>query len=47
MKHSEGFLRLVSDAKSRVKEIDIEGYRKLRTSGASSRTSAMRRMVVE
>jgi rhodanese-related sulfurtransferase len=34
MKHSEGFLQLVNDAKTRVKEIDIEGYRKLRASGA-------------
>jgi len=30
MKHSPGFLALVNDAKSRVKEIDIEGYKKLR-----------------
>jgi rhodanese-related sulfurtransferase len=29
MKHSEGFLKLVNDAKTRVKEIDIEAYRKL------------------
>ncbi len=29
MKHSEGFLKLVNDAKSRVREVDIEGYRKL------------------
>jgi rhodanese-related sulfurtransferase len=34
MKHSEGFLKLVNDAKTRVKEIDIEGYRKLRDSTA-------------
>jgi rhodanese-related sulfurtransferase len=33
MKHSEGFLQLVNDAKSRVKQIDLEGYRKLRASG--------------
>jgi rhodanese-related sulfurtransferase len=33
MKHSEGFLRLVNDAKSRVKEIDLDGYRKLLASG--------------
>ena len=32
MKHSEGFLKLVNDAKSRVKEIDIDAYRKLRAS---------------
>jgi rhodanese-related sulfurtransferase len=30
MVHSEGFLAIVNDAKSRVKQIDIEGYRKLR-----------------
>jgi rhodanese-related sulfurtransferase len=30
MTHSPGFLALVNDAKSRVKEIDIEGYKKLR-----------------
>lgn len=29
MKHNPGFLALVNDAKSRVKEIDIEGYKKL------------------
>ena len=34
MKHSEGFLRLVNDAKSRVKQIDLDGYRKLRASAA-------------
>ena len=34
MKHSEGFLNLVNDAKTRVKEIDIEAYRKLRASAA-------------
>ena len=33
MKHSEGFLKLVNDAKSRVKQIDLDGYRKLRASG--------------
>jgi rhodanese-related sulfurtransferase len=32
MKHSEGFLQLVNDAKTRVKEIDLDGYRKLRVS---------------
>jgi rhodanese-related sulfurtransferase len=31
--HNQGFLSLVNDAKTRVKEIDIEGYRKLRDSG--------------
>jgi rhodanese-related sulfurtransferase len=29
MKHSPEFLKLVNDAKSRVKEIDIEGYKKM------------------
>ena len=31
--HNPGFLALVNDAKSRVKEIDIEGYKKLAASG--------------
>jgi len=30
MKHNPAFLALVNDAKSRVKEIDIEGYKKMR-----------------
>ena len=34
MKHSEGFLRLVNDAKTRVKQIDVAGYLALRASGA-------------
>lgn len=29
MKHSPGFLALVNDAKSRVREIDIEAYKKM------------------
>jgi rhodanese-related sulfurtransferase len=29
MAHNPGFLKLVDDAKSRVKEIDIEGYKKM------------------
>jgi rhodanese-related sulfurtransferase len=29
MQHSAGFLKLVNDAKARVKEIDIEGYKKM------------------
>ena len=29
MAHNPGFLKLVDDAKSRVKQIDIEGYKKL------------------
>jgi rhodanese-related sulfurtransferase len=32
MKHSPGFLKLVNDAKSRVEQIDIEEYRKMRES---------------
>jgi rhodanese-related sulfurtransferase len=31
--HNEGFLALVNDAKSRVREIDIEGYKALRAAG--------------
>src|SRR5215467_8535682 len=33
MVHSPGFLKLVNDAKTRVQEIDIDGYRKMRESG--------------
>ncbi len=33
MEHSPEFLKLVNDAKSRVRQIDMEGYRKLRESG--------------
>ena len=33
MAHNAGFLNLVNDAKSRVAEIDIEGYKKLREAG--------------
>jgi len=29
MKHNPGFLKLVDDAKSRVKQIDIEGYKQM------------------
>lgn len=29
MQHSPGFLKLVNDAKARVEEIDIEGYKKM------------------
>ena len=32
-KHNEQFVKLVNDSKSRVKEIDIEGYKKLAASG--------------
>ena len=33
MMHSQEFLDLVNDAKSRVKETDIEGYKKMRDDG--------------
>jgi rhodanese-related sulfurtransferase len=33
MQHSPGFLKLVNDAKARVKEIDIEGYKKMAAGG--------------
>jgi rhodanese-related sulfurtransferase len=33
MIHSEGFLEIVNDAKSRVKQIDIDGYRTMREAG--------------
>jgi rhodanese-related sulfurtransferase len=33
MMHSPGFLKLVNDAKSRVQEIDIDGYRQMREAG--------------
>jgi rhodanese-related sulfurtransferase len=33
MAHNPAFLDLVNDAKSRVAEMDIEGYKKLRQSG--------------
>jgi rhodanese-related sulfurtransferase len=33
MTHNTGFLNLVNDAKSRVQQIDIEGYKKMRESG--------------
>ena len=33
MQHSPGFLKLVNDAKTRVKEIDIEGYKKMVAEG--------------
>jgi rhodanese-related sulfurtransferase len=31
--HNEGFLKLVNDAKSRIHQIDIEGYKKMLASG--------------
>ena len=33
MAHNPGFLKLVNEAKSRVPEVDIEGYKKLRAAG--------------
>jgi rhodanese-related sulfurtransferase len=33
MAHNPGFLNLVNDAKSRVAEIDIDGYKKVRDAG--------------
>ena len=33
MAHNPGFLNLVNDAKSRVQEMDIDGYKRLRASG--------------
>src|ERR1700691_3606165 len=33
MVHSEGFLAIVNDAKSRVNRIGIEGYRKMQAAG--------------
>jgi rhodanese-related sulfurtransferase len=29
LKHSEGFLKIVNDAKSRIKQIDITGYQQM------------------
>lgn len=33
MKHNEGFLKLVNDAKSRVREIDVAGYKEMLARG--------------
>jgi rhodanese-related sulfurtransferase len=33
MAHNESFLAIVNDAKSRVHQIDIEGYRKMQAAG--------------
>lgn len=33
MPHNPGFLKLVNDAKARVTEIDIDGYRAMRSAG--------------
>ena len=35
MLHNPGFLQLVNDAKSRVRETDIEGYKKMLADGES------------
>ena len=32
--HTEGFLKLVNEAKAHIRQLDIEGYRKLVESGA-------------
>ena len=34
MKHSEGFLAIVNDAKGRIQEMDVDGYRALAEKGA-------------
>jgi rhodanese-related sulfurtransferase len=31
--HNPGFLALVNDAKSRIKQVDIDGYKKMRDAG--------------
>ena len=33
MEHSPGFLKLVDDAKTRVRQIDVEGYKKMVAAG--------------
>jgi len=33
MKHNPGFLALVNDAKTRVREIDVAGYKQMREAG--------------
>jgi rhodanese-related sulfurtransferase len=35
MTHSAGFLKIVNDAKSRIRETDIEGYKKMLAEGAA------------
>lgn len=34
MDHSEGFLKIVNDAKSRIRQTDIEGFRHMQDAGA-------------
>ncbi|MDP9169879.1 MAG: rhodanese-like domain-containing protein [Acidobacteriota bacterium] len=36
MTHNSGFLALVNEAKSRVKETDVEGYKKMLASGSAA-----------
>jgi hypothetical protein len=33
VKHNPGFLKLVNDAKTRVKQVDIDGYKKMPRGG--------------
>ena len=33
MEHSPGFLKLVNEAKARIRQTDIEGYKKMRDAG--------------
>jgi len=33
VQHNPGFLKLVDDAKSRIRQIDVEGYKKMRAAG--------------
>ncbi|MGH9720008.1 MAG: rhodanese-like domain-containing protein [Bryobacteraceae bacterium] len=33
MAHNTGFLKLVNDAKSRIKQVDINGYKEMRSRG--------------
>jgi rhodanese-related sulfurtransferase len=35
MTHSAGFLKIVNEAKSRIRQIDIEGYKKLLAEGGN------------
>jgi rhodanese-related sulfurtransferase len=32
-KHNQGFLKLVNDAKGRIKQVDIDGYQKMKAVG--------------
>jgi hypothetical protein len=40
MKHSPGFLALVNDAKARIREMDLDGYKAFAASG-TERIGAM------